>query len=221
MTKPIAILTDFDGTVTLINVLDTLYERFAAPGYQVYMNRWQRGEISTVEEIEQVFRTVSASRQEMETFLQTVELDPGFKSLHATCLERDYPLVIVSDGLRWYIEYVLEEHGIIGTRVYASEIFFQRDGYRFEYPWFDPAYPMRSTAKPLIIQDFQRRGYHVVFIGDGLSDLEAADTADIVYAKEVLLEKASQRGIKVRDYQDLCQVVQDLNEAILSIDDNS
>lgn len=214
----IAVLIDFDGTITQVNVLDSLYERFGGPGYRTYMELWNQARISTMEEIEQVFSTIKASRHEMENFLRTVDLSPGFKALLATCREKNYPLAIVSDGLRWYIEYVLDQHGITGVRVYASEIFFEMDRFGFEYPWFDPAYPLRSTAKPLIIQNYQQAGYHVVFVGDGLSDLEAAETADTVYAKDVLLQKAKLLGIDVREYQDLSQVVQDLDDPSLSFD---
>ena len=49
------ILSDFDGTITTINVLDSLYEEFGGPSYRFYMERWIRGEISTMEEIEQIF----------------------------------------------------------------------------------------------------------------------------------------------------------------------
>ena len=205
-----ALLTDFDGTVTTINVLDSLYEQFAGPSYRIHMERWNRGEISTMEEIEKVFSTVKASRQGMETFLRTVNIDPGFKQLLRYCREKTYPFAIVSDGLRWYIDYVLNNHGIERTNVYAGDIFFEEEDFRFEYPWFDPAYPLRSTAKPVIVKEYQRRGHRVIFVGDGLSDVEAAEIADVVYAKDVLLEISRERGIEAREFEDLFDVYQDL-----------
>jgi len=205
-----ALLTDFDGTVTTINVLDSLYEQFAGPSYRIHMERWNRGEISTMEEIEKIFSTVEASRQGMEAFLRTVNIDPGFKPLLGYCREKNYPFAIVSDGLRWYIDYVLNTHGIEKTNVYAGDIFFEEEGFRFEYPWFDPAFPLRSTAKPVIVKEYQRRGHRVIFVGDGLSDVEAAETADVVYAKDVLLEISRERGIEAREFEDLFDVYQDL-----------
>ena len=75
--KKTIILSDFDGTITTINVLDSLYEKFGGHGFRNHMERWRRGEISTMEEIELIFRTVKATRQDMEAFLRTVDLDPG------------------------------------------------------------------------------------------------------------------------------------------------
>jgi len=163
-----------------------------------------------MEEIEKIFSTVEASRQGMEAFLRTVNIDPGFKPLLGYCREKNYPFAIVSDGLRWYIDYVLNTHGIERTNVYAGDIFFEEEGFRFEYPWFDPAFPLRSTAKPVIVKEYQRRGHRVIFVGDGLSDVEAAEIADVVYAKDVLLEISRERGIEAREFEDLFDVYQDL-----------
>jgi hypothetical protein len=60
-----AILCDFDGTVCPTQMMDFLYQHFAACGME-YAERWERGEISTQEEIESTFGSVSASREEME-----------------------------------------------------------------------------------------------------------------------------------------------------------
>lgn len=206
----IVILADFDGTITTINVLDSLYEAFGGPSTPLIMERWRQGQISTMEEIERIFSTFVATRQEMEAFLRTVELDPGFKSMLSLCRQREYPFVIVSDGLRWYIDYILDIHGVAVPDLFASEIFFTPSGFRFEYPWYDPSIPLRSTAKPLIVNDFKRRGYRVIFIGDGLSDVEAAQVADVVYAKDILLAEMRARGIPAIEYENLGDVVRAL-----------
>ncbi|MFC1878536.1 MtnX-like HAD-IB family phosphatase [Chloroflexota bacterium] len=205
----IAILSDFDGTITPLNVLDSLYTKFAGPSHKFHMERWTRGEISTKEEMKRIFETVKASRDEMESYLCTFELDPGFIPLLGFCEQRNYPFAIVSDGLRWYIDYILGYYAVEGVRVFASEIHFE-DGFRFEYPWYDPAYPKRSTAKPLVIEDYQSRGYQVVFVGDGLSDVEAAGSADLVYAKDVLLRITRQRGIVAKEFDNLGDIIEDL-----------
>ena len=94
--------------------------------------------------------------------------------------------------------------------VFAGDISFTSDGFRFSFPWYDSAYPLRSTAKPLIVKDYQRQGYFVIFIGDGLTDVEAAEVADVVYAKDVLLSEAGERGIKVRQFETMHDIYRDL-----------
>ena len=211
MRKPnIAILSDFDGTITPTQVLNSIYDKFAAPSYKQTLARWNRGEISTMEEVESVFKTVTSSQQDIEGYLDTVELDPGFSTLHQYCSQMDYRFAVLSDGFCWYIEYILNKHGLNGTRIFASDIYFENGGYRFSYPWYDESTPMRSTSKPSVVRAFQRSGYTVIFIGDGLSDQEVLGVADEVYAKDVLLEFAVERGVAVRSFENLMDVVEDL-----------
>jgi 2,3-diketo-5-methylthio-1-phosphopentane phosphatase len=210
----IAVLSDFDGTITTSNVLNSLYGEFAAPSYKETLERWNRGEISTMEEIETVFSTISASRAEMESFLDTVVLDQGFPSLLKYCRGVGIKFVIVSDGLRWYIEYIMRHNEIQEVSVYACEIHFERGGYRFSYPWFDPSTPLRSVSKSTIVRDYQSWGYKVVFIGDGVSDFEAVQVADIVYARDVLLDYTKDNGIKAREFSDLGDIIRDLKKLV-------
>ena len=212
----IAVLTDFDGTIAAINVMDSLYEKFGGPSHRVYMERWQRGEISTMEEIQGVFNTVTADREEMESFLRTVELDPGFIGLLDFCLQHDLAFAIVSDGFRWYIDYILEGHGLQEVSIYAGDIRFLDNGFEFDFPWYDPAYPLRSTAKPQIVRDYQRRGFKVFFVGDGFSDLEVIGVADLIYAKDVLLAAAHDQGLDVRAFNTLRDVTEDLSQRVIS-----
>ena len=148
----------------------------------------------------------------MESFLDTVELDPGFPSLLVYCREAGIAFVIVSDGLRWYIEYIMRHHGIQEVEVYACEIHFEGGGYRFSYPWFHPSTPMRSVSKSTIVRDYQSKGYKVVFIGDGASDFEAAQVADIVYARDVLLDYTKGHGIQARDFLYMGDIIGDLEK---------
>ena len=205
-----AVLSDFDGTITPTQVLNTIYEKFAAPSYKQTLRRWDRGEISTMEEVETVFKTVTSSKQEIEAYLDTVALDPGFKALRQYCADKGIYFAILSDGFCWYIDYILNKHAVNGTRVYASDIHFESDGFRFSYPWYDDSTPMRSTSKPTVVRDYQRRGFEVVFIGDGLSDQEVLGVADQVYAKDVLLKFARERGEEVKAFENLFEVVEDL-----------
>ncbi len=107
----------------------------------------------------------------------------------------------------WYIEYILRHYDIEEVEVYACEIHFDQDGYSFSYPWFDPSTPLRSVSKSTIVRDYQSWGYKVVFIGDGVSDFEAVQVADIVYARDVLLDYTKVHGIQARKFSDMGDII--------------
>jgi len=184
----VAVLCDFDGTITPLDVLEVLYRRFAGPGCSDFMQKWLEGEISTPQEIQGCFATINATQAEMEAVLDSVYLDPAFPDLYGYCAQQGYPFVVLSDGLSWYINYVLTCNGFSGLTIYANEIHFTSGGIRISSPWYQPDTPRRGTSKPSIIRKYQEDGYWVVFIGDGLTDVEAVEAADVVYARARLLE---------------------------------
>lgn len=196
----IAVLSDFDGTLTPSNGLDILYKRFGAPSCKQVVERWDRGEISTMEELTTCFSTMAAHREEMEIPLMQITLDPAVPQLLKFCSDRDYEFAIVSDGLRWYIDLILKKNGIKGVEVYANEIDFTIDGFRFSFPWYDPVSALRGTSKLNIVRSYQEKGYKVVFIGDGLSDIEVLQTADVIYARDDLIKHARAKGIQAIEF---------------------
>ena len=205
-----AVLCDFDGTATPCIVMDALYRRYAAPSWEEVTARWERGEIGTRQEIETNFSTITAGRAEMERFLDTVPLDPGFRSLVDLCRERGHVFALVSDGLTWYINHVLDRHGIQGVRVYANEVYFEPEGFRFSFPWYSEESPKRATSKVTLVRQHQALGMRVVFIGDGLSDVEVAGVADVLYARDALLAYCQERGIPARPFVNLEDVLAEL-----------
>jgi 2-hydroxy-3-keto-5-methylthiopentenyl-1-phosphate phosphatase len=203
----VAVLSDFDGTLTPSCTIDTLYGRFAAPSWVEVTQRWERGEIGTREELTTNFATMKAGRAEMETVLDAVTLDPGLPALLAFCRERGYPFAIVSDGLTWYIEHILARHGLHDITTYANQISFEPQGLRISFPWYDASSPLRGVGKAAIVRRHQQQGYHVVFIGDGLSDVEAVGVADVLYAKGSLLRHCREHGVAAIEYLTLSDVI--------------
>jgi len=195
------VLCDFDGTLTPFVIIDHLYETFAECGLE-YAERWERGEISTMEEMESTFATVTASREEMERELAKVDLVPGSSEFISMCQKREYSFAVVSDGLEWYIEYILRQHGITGIRIVASQIHFEPGGFRFSYPWYDSQIPLRATSKPTIIRRHQERGSKVAFVGDGTSDFEVVGVADLIYARRKLAEYCQSKGVPAIEFTD-------------------
>lgn len=186
--QPIAVLCDFDGTITQCEVIGEIYKKFASGNCEQLVRLWTRGEISTLEEIRGCFATIRATQHEMEKELVSITIDPDFPALLDFCRRHGYQFAILSDGLQWYIEFILNRFGISGVTIFANQIQFNPDGFEISFPWYDPKTPKRGTSKPMIIQRYHDMGYQVYFIGDGLSDLEAVHVADKVYAKGRLLD---------------------------------
>lgn len=202
---PVAILCDFDGTITPIDISDLIFSKFAACGLY-FSEQWLKGLIGTREEIVSTFETVTAGKSEIEAALLGIPIDETFAELLAFARVTGIELAIVSDGLDWPIEVVLREHGIQGVRVYSNHMVFDGEKIGFEFPWYDPSTPHYGVCKPLIIQSYHAKGCNVIFIGDGLSDQAAVKEADLVFAKDGLADYCRENGIKALTYTNFTDV---------------
>ncbi len=198
------VLSDFDGTITTCNTMDILYETHASCGLK-YVREWEAGNLSTMEEEKISFEHIKATPAEMErTIDENMVIDPAIGDLVAYCYAHDYGFAIVSEGQTWYIHYMLGKLGLNVDKVYGSELTFNADGsFSMAYPYHDPRYPMRGTAKASIIENYKKEGYFTIFLGDGKSDTDAVKAADKVYAKDHLLEYCLKHDIAVTGFDDL------------------
>jgi 2,3-diketo-5-methylthio-1-phosphopentane phosphatase len=203
--RKIAVLSDFDGTICPTQMMTYLYEKFADVGSK-YEELWERGEISTQQEIEMTFATVHATKEQMEASLKNVSLDPGFPTFLKHCHQMEYEFAIVSDGLSWYIKYLLAKDGIFDVRIFANDIVFEEGGFTFGYPWYHSSCPMRAVCKSEVIRRYKSEGTKVIYVGDGVSDYEAVGVADEIYATGKLAEYCEKIGYPAKEFRNFAEL---------------
>lgn len=203
--RSVSILCDFDGTISTVDLSDFIYSNFAACGLK-FSDQWALGLISTSQEILQTFATVSAGRSEIGAALETIAIDPGFHDLKALAEDNDIELAVVSDGLDWAIQTVLQANGVNGVPIFANHVVISGERISFEFPWYDPSTPLAGVCKPLIVKRFLNKGDLVVYVGDGRSDHDAVHEANVVFAKGPLVGFCREQGIAAHEYENLSQV---------------
>jgi len=206
-TSNVVVLCDFDGTATPYDVINEILAHFADPAWLELAKAWERQEIGTAQLLRLAFSHVRASRAQMEALLETIPLDPAFPELVSFCQSQGYTFAVASDGLVWYIRYILDGHGIQNVPIYANEIRFDEHGFQLSFPWYSPQTPLRGTSKVAIIRQYQDGDCKVVFIGDGQTDIEAAPVADLVYARADLLSYCQAQGIPAIAFSTLRDVL--------------
>jgi 2-hydroxy-3-keto-5-methylthiopentenyl-1-phosphate phosphatase len=203
--QQVTILCDFDGTISPVDLSNYIFSRFAACGL-FYAEQWELGLIGTREEIDRTFATISAGPSEIAASLKDIPIDSTFHDLLAFVYQNDLGLAVVSDGLDWPIKIVLAEHGIQGLSIYSNRMTFENERPVCQYPWYDPSTPRMGVCKPLILQLHRQKSSQVVFIGDGRSDQEAAQAADLVFAKDELADYCSTQGINALHFDNFADV---------------
>jgi len=191
------ILCDFDGTVSVEDITDSLLERFARPGWQAVEQAWRRGEIGSHDCMAEQVALLDASREEIDAHLDNMMIDRAFPAFVDSVESAGIPLAIVSDGLDYAIRRILGSHGLGRLPVIANrlEVVGPRD-WRLDFPFGSPSCRIASgnckCACAGRARDEQRR---VLLIGDGASDFCVAAEADLVFAKHRLIEHCRAAGI--------------------------
>ena len=229
-----AVLTDFDDTAAEQNVAELLLQQFGDPTWTDIRARFREGEFTLIEYQEIVFRNILADRATMQAYVkENANLRPYFRELWDYCQDNRIPLAVVSQGLDFYIEALLEKEGyplrhsspamrpvgggnLLGSGpripVYSVNTDFTQDGITYEYRYMRPGHERQGNSKGLIVEQYRDQGYYIVYIGDGHSDFEAGEMADLLFAHRTLAEECNRKQIPFRPFSDFGDVLRGLGE---------
>ena len=181
-TQKTLVQCDFDGTVTIGDVSFMLLDAFANGDWRHWDKKYVAGEISVGRFNTEVFSMVTADKQTLLDYIKgKVIIRPGFEEFVNLCQQRDFRLVIVSNGLSFYVEQVLADIGLSDLEVHAANTDFRPDGLRVQYTGLDGTI-MDSGLKDTYASLFLENGYRVIYIGDGRSDFLPARRCDLIFA---------------------------------------
>jgi 2,3-diketo-5-methylthio-1-phosphopentane phosphatase len=208
----LVVLCDFDGTITIIDTAEWILSKYAHHDWRVLDKQFEKGEVSLEECLNKQFSNVEVSKSQVLKELEyVVEFRQGFKDFVDFCTYRIIPLVIVSAGLDFVIDYFLRKNGFLGkVEVCAAKTEEKPEGFTFSFPQiFDSP---SQNFKPDVVRSYREKGFNVVFVGDGLADYAAAREADFSFAVQGsnLAELCKKHGIKCTEitrFQDLIKPI--------------
>ncbi len=212
-----AFLTDFDDTAAAQNVAELLLNRFGDPAWTEVRQQFRNGEMNLKEYQEITFRNIRADRSAMQYYVrERANLRPFFRELHYFCRSHSIPLAVVSQGLDFYISALLERDGFGDVPIYAVDTSFDRGKISYHYNHTYPGRETNGNSKALIVERFQQQGYFVIFAGDGASDQEASQKADMVFAHRTLARFCDEQDIDYQPFEDFRAVLLAIRELQLN-----
>jgi 2-hydroxy-3-keto-5-methylthiopentenyl-1-phosphate phosphatase len=179
---------DFDNTITFFDVLDDIVERFSVNrDWMTFEKAWKRRQIGSRECLEGQLQSVRLTRKDLLLYLSLIRIDPRFYKFIGILRKEGMKPVIVSDSFTPIINFILENNGISGIKIYANRLRLSKDRLIPSFPYENKncllcAHCKRKTLKKHV------RDKIVIYIGDGISDICPAEYADLVFAKGSLLE---------------------------------
>ncbi len=210
----LSLSVDFDETAATANVARLLLDRFISSGGEELETALRRLAETTFRDYqEQAFNAVDASVAEMAEYVKlNASLRPGFRELVDACSASGHDLKVVSAGLDFYIQALLDAGGlghIPIVAVSAHEKGAPGGPFRYDYPRSradcDPAW---GVCKCAALDDARAAGMQTVFVGDGpRGDACAAARADFVFARGRLLRYCRRNRIPATPFEHFGPVV--------------
>jgi 2-hydroxy-3-keto-5-methylthiopentenyl-1-phosphate phosphatase len=220
MAQQWVLLLDFDGTITEYDadyaLADAALGKKAKDIYGPLARAYENLEIGTLQYFEGYLKGLALTPEQIDTHIKSVEVRNGFRFLLESCRDADVPVTIVSEGLDVYIEPILREEGVDSYDLSCNRAIY--NGGKFEVKPARDAEPCERclNCKGPHVLRWKAAGKKVALIGNGASDLCGAQKADLVIARDTLLEHCCRKGIPHEKWKSLEQAWEILKRKVLN-----
>jgi 2,3-diketo-5-methylthio-1-phosphopentane phosphatase len=211
---PLAILVDYDGTIALTDVSDTVMAEHVDAGWEAMAARYDEGQIGSRGLMDWEMSLLRADGAELLATAARQPHDPGFVPFVRRAQAAGIPVEVVSDGFGFFIGPAMERLGLPELPVITARTQFADGRATIDFPNGHPACFVCGTCKRQRVLAQQAAGRAVVFIGDGESDRYAAGYADIVFAKRLLVPICVANGWPFQRWTEFGEIHAWLNRAL-------
>jgi 2,3-diketo-5-methylthio-1-phosphopentane phosphatase len=205
-------MSDFDGTISKIDFFYYVIAKLlSVTDIQPWLD-YQNGKIRHVEALTQIFKKIHLNKEDFHNLILELPIEESFVETVQYCRKNNIDFYIVSAGTDYYIKVILEHLKVADlVKVISNEGCYSVDqGLQILEPdkqnlFYSEEY---GISKKLIAKSLKDKYDTVVFAGDGGPDIEAAQVADVVFAKDRLLELCEERNIKTIKLCSYCEILE-------------
>jgi 2,3-diketo-5-methylthio-1-phosphopentane phosphatase len=147
--------------------------------------------------------------------IEKQQIDTYFKDFLYFCNRNEIPVIILSEGMKYYIEKILRQHNI-DLPYFANKLVFSDDkqSIRLEFPNSDSECLKCGCCKRNLLLNMTADDETAVYIGDGFSDICVAGYADMVFAKKSLASFCWKNNITYFEFQNFLDIINKLEKII-------
>ncbi|WP_044642731.1 2-hydroxy-3-keto-5-methylthiopentenyl-1-phosphate phosphatase [Risungbinella massiliensis] len=220
MSKQPIIFCDFDGTITESDNIIAIMKQFAPIGWEVLKDQVLAQEISIREGVGKMFSLLPSTLKEeiIQFVMENARMREGFPEFIAYAKREDIPFYIVSGGIDFFVNPMLE--GIVKKeKIYCNGSDFSNETIQILWPYECDLHCTNDCGccKPSILRQFDDQRYHKIVIGDSITDLQAAKLADQVFARDFLIEKCVENEIPYTPFQNFYDIIHHLKREEIQV----
>jgi len=213
--KKVTIICDFDGTITKQDNIVAIMKKFAPPEWEKIKDDVLSEKISIRQGVGKMFSLLPShyNYKIIEYILSTAEIREGFEQFVQYAKRESIPFYIVSGGMDFFVK-PLVKHLVNENVIFCNEADFSGDFIEIKWPYScdENCSNDCGCCKPSIIRKITTKEDYVVVIGDSITDLKAAQCADFVFARDLLLEKCMEYNLPHQPFDTFDDIIQHLNQ---------
>ncbi len=208
------IFVDFDGTITKRDVGEEIFLKFgdSKKAYEI-IHRWIDGEITSSEVWVLLCKTIAnLNFSEFDEFIDTFELDDYFDEFVDYCHQNDFEITILSDGLDYYINRIMERAGYKDLLIYSNKVELKNGTLTPLFPFGDEECKLCANCKRNHVISHSADDDISIYIGDGFSDTCPAQFCDYIFAKKSLLKYLEKNRVSYSPFSTLKDVIRGIEK---------
>lgn len=189
---------DFDGTITAKESLEAVFTTFAPGRWEPVKQKLMAGQLSVREGVREIMERIPSARYpEMCAFVAGIPIRPGLEDFLDFLDDRHIPFVVISGGFRGMVEARLGPLKERMHRIFAADL---DDSGPFLKVTSDHESDTELVAKAEVMALFP--AMKKIAVGDGITDLNMARHADLVFARDMLARFLDKSGIAYHPWTD-------------------
>lgn len=180
--EKIIFLIDFDITISKKDSTDALLETHNPEYRKKLREQYKNGYVTMREFVISGLQSLNITKDEyIKTLQDKVDIDESFIDF----IKSGADFRIVSAGTKLNIQGTLWKYGIkLGDdKIISNDISFDGNRIKITNPFLDKEM-YYGVDKKEAVENFQRQGYKVIFVGDGPSDYRAVEVADFSFIRK-------------------------------------
>jgi 2-hydroxy-3-keto-5-methylthiopentenyl-1-phosphate phosphatase len=211
---PLAILVDYDGTIALTDVSDSVMAEHVPAVWESEAAVYDAGLMGSRRLMKIEMGLVDAPAEALLATAAAQPHDPGFVPFVRRAQAAGVVIEVVSDGFGFFIQPALDALGVGELPVVTARTTLRGGRASIAFPNGHPTCLVCGTCKRNRVLDHQAAGRAVVFIGDGESDRYAAGYSDVVWAKRSLVLICLEAGWPFRRWTEFSEIDSWLDDTI-------
>lgn len=210
-----SIFLDFDGTITKFDTVCTFFKTFAPSKWLDVEKDWIKGKINSKTCMQMQLNLIkNLTEEQFYNYLNSIELQDGFKDFCTIMQKHNKNIYIISDGFDFFIDYTLRKENL-NIPFFTNKLKIEKENNYLKFNLFFDNEDKNCTlhlgcCKCKIAKMHTIENEKFIFAGDGLSDRCIASKANLLFAKNSLKAHCIENNMNFVEFNDFNDILNHL-----------